>query len=211
MHKRTKYWLPVIAACFLVSIAAKLYFRDTLEKAAFRFGNAVGRGDTETIWEFVSENERDQYGFDKVRFKEFWSKICAERLTGLSECKITNSVAGGVLVGVTNKKQTSGLSFQVSGNEGEYVAPYLVAHICCTLPGMDVSPDKRLSRAAHCMAVANWLSKHEKDLASCGIVQLKRGPAIESQSIPELIAQYRRNQAEFEEFEKRVDLPKPKA
>jgi hypothetical protein len=184
--------LTVLSLVFLLTAAFLIFFlrRDSLEAATHRLGKAATQSNTQELWKFISQSERDFYSIDEPHFEKFWSFVNSE-LGGVRYYEFLDASENRIELGIANKEKNKGVIVIVSGNNGEYYSPYFISNIIASLSSIDTASTDKLNKRKSLETQAKWLEKNTPRLKECGIYSLKRGPG-DSISIEDAIIAYRK-------------------
>jgi hypothetical protein len=202
--------LTVLSLVVLLTAAFLSIFlrRDSLVAATHRLGKAATQSNTQELWKFISQSERDFYSMDEPHFEKFWSFVNSElggvryyefldasrntlELGGLRYYEFLYASEKTMELGIANKEKNKGAIVMVSGKYGKYYSPYFISNIIASLSSIDTASTDKLNKRKSLETQAKWLEKNTPRLKECGIYSLKRGPG-DSISIEDAIIAYRK-------------------
>ncbi|MBS1700758.1 MAG: hypothetical protein JST12_03790 [Armatimonadetes bacterium] len=202
-----KHRQTILVSLATVMVAGYWYHQtrqDTIRTAAEKFGRAVLAADTDSLWNFVPQNDRKFYGFDKLRFASFWSQAVAPGFKRFNCYRISTGDSNGLEVEFWDSRQRGYVnpnwnraSLLVSGQMGDYYSPYLVT---CSISNVSVQDPKEVRTDSYVRfaKMDRWLTSHRTLLENMGITKICRGPAFEKgQTIDQILSDYRRAQVEL--------------
>lgn len=180
------------AALLLAGYLGSSLREDTIATASHRFGEAMVKSDTATIWTFVPDEERAYYGFDQRRFERFWTTIIEPRIKGLNSFHIESASNNGLVVVLESRdsKATSQkLSLLVSGQLGKYFCPYMVGYAVVGVAnsGYAIRPTHKYEAFEH---LAAWIRTNKSEFEAIGMTKIRRGPSYPSQTLDEIALQW---------------------
>lgn len=178
--------------------------QDTIRTASDKFGRAVLAADTDALWNFLPQEDRKFYGFDKQRFGSFWSQAIAPGFKRFDCYRISTGDSNGLEVEFWDSRQKEYANpnwnrarLLVSGQLGDYFSPYLVA---CSISNVSVQDptEIRTDQYVRFIKLDHWLTSHRGLLEGMGVAKICRGPGFDKgQTIDQLLADYRLAQVEL--------------
>lgn len=191
-HLKAHYKLAVAgASVVLIGLTIALSMRDSLRNAANRLGNSVLRRDIQTIWTFVSASDRKEYGLDQEKFTRFWTQIVVPRMKASSQFEITDANESGLDLTFFDSQRKGTFRLIVSGNEGEYYCPFIIANLCDSCAMIDMKPTSIIQARDNRHAfLAKWYRSNKEALQACGIGGVKTNIRDGFRSIDDVIRAY---------------------
>lgn len=193
MMKNRQNALMITAALAVIGYFAKVSTEDTMPKAADRMAKAILSSDTDTLWDLMPQDEREYYGFDKEGFAQYWTKIVQPSIKDADAYEFRSESSNGILVSVRSSKKgefAPRFSLLVSGQLGKYYAPYMVARSSFDAAGMKFK-SFRVEKHLRAQNALDWLTSNKNTLQSVGVTKMRRGPELPSQTLDQMIAQFK--------------------
>ena len=192
----------LVAGAFLAAsgYGVSILNQDTLPKAAKRFGTAVQKSDTATLWTFVTDDERTFYGLDEKKFESYWMTVIKPNLKDFHTFDLYASSANGLDVRTKRdgaKETTPCFTIKVSGQKGKYYVPYMIACSSICVAGLGLDSTKAPIHTRFDQYV-QWIDSNKPLLEASGIFMMHRGPKFPGETIRHMRAHFQENAASDE-------------